>query len=104
MNYIFLLGSLLTFILAINLFAQNFWTVGNPLPKKISNNAVASLTIDDTCFVFSFMGIDTTKIWSGITQEAFKLNTFTNQWTQIASVPGSVGRIAASAVEFKGKI
>ena len=80
------------------------WETASPMPEKLSNNAVAALTIDDTCFVFSFMGIDSTKIWSGITRNAYRLNTVTGEWKQIAPVPGNVGRIAASAQPFRGEI
>ncbi len=80
------------------------WEASTPMPEKLSNNAVAALTLNDTCYVFSFLGIDSTKIWSGITQNAYRLNTVTGVWKQIASVPGNVGRIAASAQAFRGEI
>jgi len=80
------------------------WSIRPPLPMEVSNNAVASVRIGDTDYVYSFMGIDTSKIWSGITQRAFEYNTQTNQWQEIAAVPGMEGRIAAAAVGFKGKV
>ncbi len=94
--------SCLTASLSAQLF--NHWENAPELPMRISNNAVASLVINDTCFVFSFMGIDSTKIWSGITRNAYRLNTTTGVWSSIAPVPGNVGRIAASAQGLHGKV
>ncbi|MGH1365727.1 MAG: T9SS type A sorting domain-containing protein [Calditrichia bacterium] len=89
-------------MLPVQLSAQ--WSIASPMPKALANNAVASLDIVGTTFVYSFMGIDSTKIWSGVTRQAFAYNNTTNMWSEIASVPGTEGRIAAAAVGFKGKI
>jgi N-acetylneuraminic acid mutarotase len=95
----------------INSFAQvvSHWEDAAPMPVKIANNTIASITLNDTSFVYTFMGIDSTKKWDGITRQAFRLNTVTYVWTKIApvpkyDVPGSEGRLAASSQSFNGKI
>lgn len=81
------------------------WESRPPMPERRSNMAVASMQLGDTTFVYAFMGIDSSKACgSGIRQEAFRLNTTTGVWTQIADVPGAEGRIAASASSWNGKV
>ncbi|RMG67791.1 MAG: galactose oxidase, partial [Calditrichaeota bacterium] len=80
------------------------WGESTPLPEKLSNNAVASLQLGDSTYLFSMMGIDTSKIFSGITRHAYRLNLGTGQWQALPDVPGPQGRIAAAAVGFRGKI
>ncbi len=80
------------------------WGETTPLPQKLSNNAVATLQLGDTTYLFSMMGIDTSKIFSGITRHAFRLNLVSGQWQALADIPGPQGRIAAAAVGFRGKI
>ncbi|MBW8050353.1 MAG: T9SS type A sorting domain-containing protein [Cytophagales bacterium] len=95
---------LLIFIAPI--YAQNSWTWQelNPMPEKVSNNAVAAAVKDSVTYVYSFMGIDSTKLWSGIHLKAFRYNTQTNVWDTIAPVPDNLTRIAASANTVKNKI
>lgn len=106
-----LLNSLavLCLLLGHSLFAGaqivGHWESRPPMPVKRANMATAAIEIGDTTFVYTFMGIDSTKACgSGIRLEAFKLNTTTGIWSQISDVPDSEGRIAASATAFNGKI
>lgn len=103
--YLFLTFTVIALATFTNARAQvvAHWETAEPLPVQLANNAVASLTLNDTCFVFSFMGIDESKIFSGISSRAFKLNTITGVWTEIAPVPGRA-RIAASAQGLHDKI
>ncbi|MFN0149194.1 MAG: hypothetical protein ACKVU1_00605 [bacterium] len=80
------------------------WQSHAPLPVPLTNNAITSHVLDDTCFVYSFMGLDTTKIYSGISRLAFRLNTVSNSWEQLPDVPGSVGRIAALALTVRDSL
>lgn len=80
------------------------WQGHAPLPEPLGNNAVTGHTFGDTCYIYSFMGIDTTKIWSGVSQSAYRLNTVTNQWQTLPDVPGALGRIAALAVGCGDKV
>lgn len=90
---------LLLFGSPIFLFAQQSWTITpkSDMPEPVSNNAVVEGFIGDTAFVFSFAGIDTTKIYSGIHLRSFKYNTVTDQWHTIAPLPDTLGKVAAGA-------
>ncbi len=92
------------FILSLLSQASAQWLIAPPIPKALSNNAVTSLDIGGINYTYSFMGIDTTKIWSGITRQAFSFNSTTGDWSEIASVPGTEGRIGSAAVGFRGKV
>ncbi len=80
------------------IFSQT-WQVTTlaPIPEPVSNNAVCEGFINDTAFVFTFGGIDTTKIYSGIHNRSYRLNTVTNSWLQIPDLPDPIGKIAAAA-------
>lgn len=75
-----------------------------PMPKRISNNAVCEGTVSDVPFVFSFGGIDSTKIYSGITLNSFRYNTATDVWEQIPDLPDASGKIASAASNIKNRI
>jgi hypothetical protein len=71
----------------------------------VANNAVAAALVGDTAFVYSFAGIDSTKVWSGIHLKSWRLNTQTNTWQALPPVPDPAGgKIAAAASTVKGKI
>lgn len=89
------------FLLAIGpitLPAQT-WQVSSqaPMLEPVSNNAVCEGFIEETAFVYSFAGIDSTKLYSGIHNHCYRLNTATNEWMQIADLPDPLGKIAAAA-------
>ena len=79
------------------------WTEAPPLPLPITNNAVAALTTSRGPAVFSFLGLDSTKLSSGISNRAFRWNVGNSNWTEIKSVAGP-GRLAATAQAVGGKI
>ncbi|WP_394223325.1 Kelch repeat-containing protein [Alteromonas gracilis] len=80
------------------------------LPEPVANNAVASVTIDNTQYVFSFMGLGKNKTYKDVHNRAWQLAIDTNsfnehniktQWQKIPSVPSSLalkGRLASVAV------
>ena len=70
------------------------------MPEPVSNNAVAT----NGNYVYSFMGIDTTKLYSGIHLKGFRYDIANNTWDTIPPVPDALTRIAGSAVAVKGKI
>lgn len=88
---------LVVLLLALPALAAD-WQDYAPYPQPITNNAVTTHTRAGTTFVYSFMGIDSTKIWSGISKDARRLNTTTNTWETLPEIPALHGRIAASAV------
>lgn len=80
------------------------WHAGPPLPQPLTNNAVTAMELDDAAVVFSFMGLDSTKAWSGITSAAYRWDTDGSKgWRAVAPVPGP-GRLAATAQALHGKV
>ncbi|MBC8266966.1 MAG: T9SS type A sorting domain-containing protein [Flavobacteriales bacterium] len=89
---------LLFFIFTNSIFAQNFQIteVGN-LPVKVANNAVCEGFINGNPYLFSFGGIDSTKIYSGIHLKSYRYNIQTGTVLQTPDLPDSQGKIAAAA-------
>lgn len=68
-----------------------------PMPEAVSNNAVCEGFANGTPYVYSFCGIDTSKIWSGIHLKSFRYNTQADTWETLPDVPDTLGKVAASA-------
>jgi N-acetylneuraminic acid mutarotase len=79
------------------------WREGPRLPQPITNNTVAAIEIDGEISVFSFLGLDSTKVWSGVTNAAYRWDVGVDQWAAIDPVPGP-GRLAATAQVVDGRI
>ena len=100
-------ASLLLMIAAGLLFAASeLEPKFEPLPAPVSNNAVASVKSRHYTLVFSLMGIGAKKTWDAISNSAYVMDpgAQTRKWSQIHPVPGTAGRIAASAVGARGLI
>ncbi len=69
----------------------------------VANNAVAAVETSAGWSVFSFLGIDSTKLWSGVTTASFRWDVGSPAWQVIDPPPGP-GRLAATAQAFDGKI
>ena len=81
------------------------WTELNSMPERISNNAVAQgVDGSGNVNVYSFSGIDSTKLYSGINLKSYRYNVTTAIWDTIASLPDGQGKIAAGASTIKNKI
>jgi N-acetylneuraminic acid mutarotase len=81
------------------------WTELNNMPERISNNAVTQgVDGSGNVNVYSFSGIDSTKIYSGINLKSYRYNVTTATWDTIASLPDGQGKIAAGASTIKNKI
>jgi N-acetylneuraminic acid mutarotase len=76
----------------------------SPLPIAVSNNAVVITRSGKESEILSFMGIGPKKTWSDITNRAFQLELSTGKWTEVRSVPGVAGRLAASAAALRGQV
>jgi N-acetylneuraminic acid mutarotase len=76
----------------------------DPLPAPVSNNAVASVKSRGRWLLLSFMGLGPNKTWDAITNAAYALDTGTGKWSQIRSVPGTAGRIAAIAASAREQV
>ena len=96
------LFNLLLFIISGSVTAQGIWQVTElaDMPERVSNNAVAT----NGSHVYSFMGIDSTKFFSGIHAKAFVYDIAANNWDTLADVPIDSARIASAASEIKGII
>ena len=79
------------------------WSLVASLPAPVANNATAAVDLPDGAVVFSFLGLDTTKAHGGITRGAFAYDVSKDAWRELAPVPGSEGRLAATAVGFAGR-
>lgn len=84
-----------------------------PLPRAVTNNAVAALQLDGRDFVFSFLGLGPGKTWRDTTSTAWVLERDAGMtrsrfdaghWRQLADVPGPGGRLAATAVSVTGRV
>lgn len=67
------------------------------LSIKTSNQAVSEGFIDSKAYLFSFGGIDSTKLYSGIHQRSFRYDIKADKWKEIASLPDTLGKIANAA-------
>ena len=100
------LVSTLILVISMNCSAQyNWqWTEMDTMPMRTSNNAMCEAQVGGMEYVYSFGGIDETKLYSGIHQNSFKFDFQSNSWSTIASLPDTLGKIAASASYVKDKI
>lgn len=73
-------------------------------PEKITNNAVVEGFVNGVPYVYTFGGLDSTKLYSGIHLRSYRYNTMTNVWDTIAALPDTLGKIAAGASRVKDKI
>lgn len=82
----------------IELHAQNWQLIEKQnMPEKISNNAVVGVKIGGANYVYSFSGIDSTKIYSGISNRGFKYDVQLDRWDTVPPLPDSRTKIAAAA-------
>ncbi len=68
------------------------------LLQPVSNNAVTLVSTDDGDYLYSFLGLGSGKTWQDISSGAAVLNPGAKAWIELEPVPGSAGRLAASAV------
>jgi N-acetylneuraminic acid mutarotase len=79
------------------------WKAGPSLPQPITNNAVAAVEIDGRVSVFTFAGMDSTKVWRGVTNVVYRWDTGDADWRAIEPLPGP-GRLASTAQVVQGRI
>lgn len=75
-----------------------------PLPIPTANNAVAVGREAGRLVIYSMLGIDSTKRWSGITTRAHRWVAGSAEWEALPPVPGGEGRLAATAQWVRGKV
>lgn len=80
------------------------WSAAPHLPEPVTNNAVAAVATPAGVSVFSFLGMDSTKTWSGVTNVTYRWDLQDDAgWRAAAAVPGP-GRLAATAQVVKGRV
>jgi Secretion system C-terminal sorting domain/Kelch motif len=87
-----------TLLISLQLQAQH-WEITEkaPMPERVSNSAVAAGNVNGTDYVYSFAGIDSTKLQSGIHLKSFRYHVQADTWESIPPLPDNMGKIAASA-------
>lgn len=80
------------------------WTQKADMPFQIANNAVSHGEMSGNPYVFSFGGIDTTKIYTGINKRAFRYDVTNDNWDEIDTLPVVLPLIASSANTVKNKV
>ncbi len=80
------------------------WTELDSMPERVANNAVAYGTDDVYDYVFSFGGIDSTKIHTGVNKRAYRYTVGTDSWEEIAPLPFTLSNIASGASTVKNRI
>jgi N-acetylneuraminic acid mutarotase len=98
-----LLPALFFFILVAHLQAVDEPKL-SPLPAPVSNNAVAISHDAGGARIFSFMGIGPKKTWDAITTSAYEMDPGNGKWVEVRPVPGTAGRVAASAVALHDQV
>lgn len=80
------------------------WTELDTMPFRTANNAVCEAIVGGVEYVYSFGGIDESKLYSGIHKRSFKYNVASDTWTEISPLPDTEAKIASAASFVKGKI
>lgn len=83
--------------------ASEVWQAGPDLPEPIANNAVAALEVDGQTHVYTFMGLDSTKLWSGVHARGYEWVVGEGGWSPLPAVPGP-GRLAGTAQAWEGRV
>jgi hypothetical protein len=79
------------------------WASGPPLPMPVSNNAVAAVETAEGWEVYSFLGIDESRDWTGVHSRVFRYRSSSSSWTELDAVEGP-GRLAGTAQTVDGLI
>ena len=74
------------------------------IPIYTTNNAVVEGFINKSAFVYTFGGLDSTKLYTGIHKKSYRYNVTNNTWQQIVDLPDTLGKIASAASRVKNLI
>lgn len=80
------------------------WTELDSMPARISNNAVVEGFIGSNPYVYSFAGIDSTKLYDGISLSAYRYNVSANSWEALPPLPDTMGKIACGVSRVGDKL
>jgi len=73
-------------------------------PEAVTNNAVCAATINGEDYLYSFGGLDSTKLFSGIHNRSYRYNINNKKWLRLPDLPNSLPRIAMAASRVKDTI
>lgn len=76
----------------------------DPVPVAITNNAVATMKMRGDLYIYSVMGVGEKKTWDAVASAGFVFDNDTGTWTPIHAVPGTTGRIDATAIGLNGRV
>jgi len=68
------------------------------LPMPVSNNAIASVIVDDRQYLLSFAGLGSDRSHADTLDKTFVLDSQSGVWRESVALPGGVGRLASVAV------
>lgn len=92
-------------LLAAVSFVAPISAIAQPaLPHAVTNNAVAGGEIGGRWWIFSALGVDSSKAWYGITRAAWRWTPGMTDWEAMPEVPGRAGRLAATAQVVRGRL
>ncbi len=74
------------------------------LIMKTTNQAVSEGFTNNKVYIYSFGGLDSTKLFSGIHQRSFRFDIEANIWEEIESLPDTLGKIANAASRINDTI
>jgi len=74
------------------------------IPIYTTNNAVAEGFVYGKPYVFTFGGLDSTKLYTGIHKNSYRFDVINNTWQQIDDLPDSLGKVASAASRVKNLI
>ncbi len=74
------------------------------LPVPMTNNATTILQSGNAVTLFSFKGLQQGKSWQDTSLESFSLSLGDKNWDKLASVPGNIGELAATAITLGDKV
>ena len=82
------------------------WSIiySGSLPEAVSNQAVSEGIVNGVPFLYSFGGIDSTKLYSGIHLRSYRINTKTGEAERIEDLPDTLGKIANAASRINDTI
>jgi N-acetylneuraminic acid mutarotase len=75
-----------------------------PLPLPLTNNAVAVFNRREGMMLVSFMGMGAKKTWNSVSNAAYAFEVANDKWVALRSVPGTAGRLGASAVTARDHV
>ena len=79
-----------------------FWSISRSkeLPEAVTNQAVSEGIVGGVSYIYTFGGIDSTKLYTGIHRRSYRMNTETEIWERIPDLPDTLGKIASAATRI----